>query len=351
MLSTHLIVDEFARNGRVGFFWKKIAPKFMAHIAPAQVSQTHSQDSVAPLIEEAVKNGARKIILIGDERTLFVGLNALMRFPQNLRQKFAIGLWPLRDWDMLFYPIKGSHQLAVLAQVFKAGHTFPLDLAKVALSHKEQPVQELYFGRHCEFSYVQTFSQNPAGGTEFFNAFARFIPFHIPIHGQLTVEYQSFSEEGGLKIRVLLHPFALHSLGIPPNDLRQHARFLLLWQKGLPYAGQWLERPAFHLQTKQGLWGRASQKSCLSIKVDVWNGPLSIKLDGQPHLCTSAQFELKRKALPVIIKMAPVRLKETAKVWGNLKSKAVVARRQPISPCRKNRKARGVFSLQSKRSF
>lgn len=347
MLSTHLIVDEFARKGRVGLFWKKIAANFMEHMAPAQVSQTHSQDSVAALIQEAVKNGSRKIILMGDEHTVFVGINALMRFPQNLRQKFAIGLWLVRDWDLLFYP--RSHQLALLAQVFKAGHTFPLDLAKVALNRQEQPVQDLYFGRQCEFSYVETPCQTVDGVSKFFNSFSPFIPFHIATQGQLQVEEERFDEQGGLNIRVRLHSFAFHSLEISPHDLKKHPKFLILWQKGMAAGGQWLEAPTFVFDKQQGLWGKTEQKTCESLQVAAWNNPLSMKLDGQPHLCTKAQFELVQNALPVIIKMAPVRFKEATKFWGGLKSKTVVARGTVQNPRSRKHKAGAI--LPSKSSF
>lgn len=330
MLSTHLIVDEFASNGRVGVFWKKIESHFMAQMAPASVSQTHSENSVAALTDEAVKNGARKIILVGDERTIFIGINALMQLPQESRQKLAIGLWPLQDWDMLLYATKLSNKLPLLAQVFKAGQTFSMDFGKVSLVRNEQPPQNLYFGKQCLFSYVETSQQTMNLASGFLNSLARFLPFHILSQGQLQIEYQSFYGTGGLRVNILLHPFPLHSFHITPEDLTQNPKFSLFWQKGLSAGNEWFHFPIATFSEKQKGWRKVEKKNCLSIKVAIWNGPLSLTLDGQPHLCTQAQFKIVRKALPIIIKMAPVRFKEPVKLWGALKSKGMVANRKPL---------------------
>lgn len=332
MLSTNLIVDEFARNGRVGLFWKKIAPSFLKQLAPAQVSQTHSKNAVAPLVEEAVKNGYKKIVLIGDQSSIFEGINALMRFPADLRKHLSVGLWLLHDWDMLLYSVEMTRKLETLARIFKAGHTCPMDLGKVELTRGDQTSKTLYYWKQCEFSYVEDpcldTNLRPPSSSSFFT---QFIPFHILAKAHLQTEYQSFYGQGGLNVRIVLHDYAPHSLNIAPDDVKQTKKFMLLWQRGINYGGQWVRFPWMTFQMKNEGFGKTEQKNCLIIKVQGVDDPLSLRLDGQDHLCTNANFEIIREALPIIIKMAPIRSKAPAKqILSTVKSGRAVANRQPL---------------------
>ena len=308
MLSTTLIVDEFARRGRVGLFWKKIAPRFMDQMAPARLLQTHSENSVSSLVENAVQGGAKKIILIGDQRSHFVGINSLMRLPQEIRNKMAIGFWPLRDWDMLVYSANPRGCLESVARIFKAGHTCPVDLGKVELIRDDQTPHVLYFWGQCDFSYVEDVG-NPVASPLFLT---RLVPFHIPVQGYLQTEYQSFHGSGGLNVRIGVHPNRLHSLQALPEDLKQTHKFLLLWQQGISYRGHWIRYPWSTLGIKHQGLAQTARKSCLIVKFQATNDPLSLRLDEQRHRCTNATFEIARNALPVITKMVPAALPETA---------------------------------------
>ena len=309
MLSTTLIVDEFARNGRLGLFWKKIAPRFMAEMAPARLLQTHSENSVSSLIEDALQGGAQKIILIGDQRSLFLGINTLMRVSQEIRKKLAIGFWPLQDWEMLVYSANLGGRLEKVARIFKTGHTCPVDLGKVELIRDDQTPHVLYFWGQCEFSYVED-----VGNLVVPSLFlTRLIPFQIPVHGHLQTEYQSFHGDGGLNVHIGVHSSTPHSLHIFPEDLKQSHKFDFLWQQGITYRGQWIRFPWFTMGIKQEGLAQTAKKSCLLVKFQATNGPLSLRLDEQQHRCTSATFEIARNALPVITKMVPAALPETAK--------------------------------------
>ena len=332
MLSTILIIDEFARNGRVGGFWKKISTSVSKQLAPVEVSQTHSENSVAPLVEEAVKSGYKKIILVGDQATIFSGINALMRFPPDLRKQLAVGLWLLNDWDMLLYSMKFSGKLKTLIQIFKAGHTCPIDLGKVALTRGDQTPKTLYFWRRCDFSYVEDSSQTNIYVSPSPPFLTRLIPFRILTKAHLQIEHQSFHADGGLNLRIVLHPEMPHSLHVGSEALTSTRKFAILWQKGIYSGGQWFRFPWITLQKKNIGFGKTEQKNCLLVKVQCVNEPLTLRLDEQRHRCTQAHFEIIREALPIIVKMVPVRSKEPAKKLMNpVKSGSVVASREPLN--------------------
>ncbi len=330
MLSTAIIVDEFSKNGRVGSFWKKISPTVLKQLCPAQISQTHSENSLAPLVEEAVKNGFKKIILIGDQSTIFVGINALMHFSPDVRKQLAVGLWLLNDWEMLLYAIKFSGKLETLIQIFKAAHTCPVDLGKVALTHGDQTPKTLFFWRHCDFSYVEGSSLTGSNSGSF-PLLTKLIPFRIPIKANLQMEHQSFHAEGGLNLRIALHPEMPHSLKVAPDAFKSTRKFMLLWQKGIHFRKQWLRFPWMTLQKKSGGFGKTAQKNCLLVKIQCLNDPLTLRLDEQRHRCTQAHFEIMREALPIIVKMAPARSKKMAKKLLNpLKSGRAVVNRESL---------------------
>lgn len=306
---TTLVVDDFAINGRVGWFWKKIAPHFMAEVAPARLLQTHSENSVSSLIEDAVQGGAKKIVLIGDQRSLFLGINTLMRVSEEIRKKIAVGFWPLQDWDMLVYSTNIGNRLERAARIFKAGHTCPVDLGKVELIRDDQMPHILYFWGQCEFSYVE--DKGDLVAPPLF--FTKLIPFHIPVHGHLQTEYHSFHSDGGLNVRISVHNSTPHSMQITPEDLKQSRKLQLHWQQGISCRGRWFRFPWRTMGIKQRGLAQTARKNCCSVKFQATNGPLSLRLDEQQHRCSSATFEIAQNALPVITRMVPSVLPETAK--------------------------------------
>ena len=97
-----------------------------------------------------------------------------------------------------------------------------------------------------------------------------------------------------------------------PEDLKQTHKFLLLWQQGISYRGHWIRYPWSTLGIKHQGLAQTARKSCLIVKFQATNDPLSLRLDEQRHRCTNATFEIARNALPVITKMVPAALPETA---------------------------------------
>ncbi|MBF0276496.1 MAG: hypothetical protein HQM13_01835 [SAR324 cluster bacterium] len=332
MLATALIIDEFAVKGRVGPFWRKVSPIVLKQLSPVQVSQTHAENSISPLLEEAIKNGYKKLILVGDQSTMFAGINALMQFPQDLRKQLAIGLWLLNDWEMLLYSTRFSGKLDCLINILKAAHTCPVDLGKVSLTRGDQKPKILHFWRRCDFSYIEGSSLKNSIVIPVPPFLTQLIPFRISTKARLQIEHQSFHAEGGLNLRILLHPERPHSLNVLPETLKSTPKFDLLWQRGIYSKGEWIRFPWITLEKKRSGFGKTEQKNCLLVKIQSDNEPLSLRLDGQRHRCTNAYFEIVREALPIIVKMIPAHSKMPAKsILNPAKSSGVIANRKPYN--------------------
>ncbi len=325
MLAACVIVDVQASN-LVGIFWQRVSVPFLEEFAPAQVLLSSSEKTVEHLIEAAVEGGYRKIVLIGDQKTIFQGVNKLMRFPPEMRKQFEVGLWPLRYWDMLAYSINMSQQLKSLAHVFKMGHTCPIVLGKVLVTDFCQRIHTLYFWEHCDFSFIETSSfNNISSGSSSFSLPILF----MPKAGHLQVEHSSFEEQGKLKVRLALHSCPLHSFHITPEELSKFRKFTLMWQKKGNYGIRGFDLPWDTWTLKQHHLGFIKEKTCTTTYIHAFEAPISLYLDGQKQKCSKAHFEITRNALPVIVNTVPFRSRKPAKgMLRTIKSEGIATNRE-----------------------
>ncbi|MBF0287638.1 MAG: hypothetical protein HQM14_07450 [SAR324 cluster bacterium] len=325
MLSACVIVDVQA-SSLVSAFWQKISALFLEGLAPAHVMLSDLDNPVELLIDNSIQKGYRKIILIGNEGTVFLGINKLMKFPAEMRKQFEVGLWPLNYPDILTYSLNMSQRLKSLTHVFKVGHTCPIVLGKVLITDSNQRIHTFYFWEHCDFSFIETSSSLKKSRTP--SLFSLPLIF-TPKAGHLQIEHSSFEEHGKIKVRLALHSGPLHSFHVDPEELSKFRKFTLMWQKKGNYGIRGLDFPWNAWPLKKTHFGLIKERTCTTTYVQLFDSSISLYLDGQKKRGCSAHFEIARNALPLIVNMVPFRSKETTKdVLRNIKSEGVAANRE-----------------------
>ena len=71
------------------------------------------------------------------------GFNILMQANDACRNSLEVGFWPLKWSDLPFQMIPQISQLGSILQVFKAGHTLPVDVIK--LQYLSPELETSYF--------------------------------------------------------------------------------------------------------------------------------------------------------------------------------------------------------------
>lgn len=310
LLSSYIIVDVLAKDGSVGIFWSRTSDLFLDHLAPTRMSLTRPEQTVSILIRKALREGNRKLIILGDQHTVFEAINELMQLPFEFRKQLEIGLWPLRTWEMVYYSVFRGKSFQKLIKIFKMGHTCLVDLGKTTIAQQEHAPNTVYFWSQCQFSFFGTMGDKPFRTSKIDALLSRFSWMFVLPKANFLVEHHDFEKQGGLNMYVVLHKSHFCSVKIGPEELAGNRMFRIYWQRWRFYGGRWLQRTALGrflaLDPK-----RRYKNKCQWAQIQSHGDRVNIMVDGQPMVGHSIDFEVEKNALPVIVQLVPV----PSKAW------------------------------------
>ncbi len=328
MLSIHIIVDSAAHHGAVGFFWKRVEPFFSQHLFPCEITFTQPEAPMKELVVHIVERGYRKVLLIGNQQSIWAGVNGLMSFPESIRKTLEVGLWPLNYWELLWYSFRGViRHLDEVTQVFKAGKTCPIDLGHVSLTLPTHEKLNAYFCSHSDVSFLENASLERRSHR---------LQFFFSSRAHLQIDEDDSTERGGINARLLLRSIYPHSIHFSPEELKRVHYFALMLHKEVSW-GRSLNLSWLPFRIRQKFYELIGVKQCSTMHIQAETNPLVIRLDGQPHKCIDAQFSIVPKALPVIVPVIPLRLKTPATAWlVGARSKSIIANRDVMQEKQKS---------------
>lgn len=126
----HLILDTYSHPG-ISLFWKRHGLRIMEQLVPNEFLFTTGDIPLEKLFEREIWPGLKKIILIGTPNSIRRGFNTLMLASNECRGSLEIGFWPLETYNLATFILQPSSYLKPVLQVFKAGHSIPVDVMKV----------------------------------------------------------------------------------------------------------------------------------------------------------------------------------------------------------------------------
>lgn len=283
-LSTHIIIDSSDHQG-VSLFWKRHESVFLKQLSPVTISQTNRETPIEPLMLKIVRDGWKKIIIIGVSQSIFKGINILMGVSSDIRSSLDIGLWPLNSLDIGSYLVQPSISLLPILQIFKTGHTFPVDIVKMRYITENSHL--IYFWKDCLITNLQS-----------------------DVAVTLFVDQQEYQEQYFDQLELHFHEKGLRSVDITPNELKHTDKISLSSHSGKM---NWAESLKMHWKIP-GLTGRKEDESSIkcgnSIEIVTQQPLLEIQVEHLEEKVREIRCEIIRKAFSLIVPVMPVRSPE-----------------------------------------
>lgn len=336
LLATYIIIDVEANDGSVGLFWSRISKNFLKPLYPFEVAMTRPERPTADVVKSAIADGNRKIVILGDQQTIFEGVNELMRYPESFRKNLEIGLWPLHLWEMVFYAFQPAKRIQRLAKIFKVGHTCMVDLGRIDVVREDETQHSLYFWQHCQFSIFATESTQEEEPVHKLRWYSRLSSYLVLPRAVFQVEFDNFHEVGALHIRIGLHKGPFCSLKIKPEELKRKTKFRVGWQQRKFLGGRWFPTLKFPWNSKK--WMQKKLKGqCQEASICGLPDSIGMSIDSHPERVFTGVFKIETKALPIIIQIIPAHSKSPVKHW-----------LAPFKPVKATVSAKSPFSEPSK---
>ena len=266
----------------------------MEQLVPAEFASTSNRQPLEKLLEQSVWSGWKKVILIGSPASVQRGFNILMQANDACRNSLEVGFWPLKWSDLPFQMIPQISQIGSILQVFKAGHTLPVDVIK--LQYLSPEFETGYFWKGLSIR-----SRNAGADTRFY------------------LDDQKLHEEGTFDCRIEFHKEELSSLMMIPDK-----------------PGKALQMSVYLTRRNQ-----ASSKVGSGRQLEIEGNWANLELN-DPEVrepVQSIHVEIIRRALPLIIPAIPIRSRETlkSKLFQLEPRGSVATQRQNASSAKRNR--------------
>lgn len=279
----HLILDSHLNPG-VSLFWWKHGLRVMEQLVPNEFASTSSRQSLEKLMEQSVWSGWKKVILIGTNSSIQRGFNVLMQANEACRNSLEVGFWPLKWSELPLQMIPQISQLGSILQVFKAGHTLPVDVIK--LQYLTPELETSYFWNGLKIK-----SRNTEADTHFY------------------LDELDLQEGGGFDCRIAFQEDELSSLMMIPDKPGKALQMRVYFTPRKQGPSASTERQWFPLRNQaEVLIGSGRQ---LEIEGNWANLELNDPEVREP--IQSIHLEIIRRALPLIIPAIPIRNRETLK--------------------------------------
>ena len=305
----HLILDSHLNPG-VSLFWWKHGLRVMEQLVPAEFASTSNRQPLEKLLEQSVWSGWKKVILIGSPASVQRGFNILMQANDACRNSLEVGFWPLKWSDLPFQMIPQISQLGSILQVFKAGHTLPVDVIK--LQYLSPELETSYF-----WNGLSIRSRNAGADTRFY------------------LDDQNLHEEGTFDCRIEFHKEELSSLMMIPDKPGKALQMsVYLTRKNQASSKSSVRHWIPSRYQPEQILGSGRQ---LEIEGNWANLELNDPEVREP--VQSLHVEIIRRALPLIIPAIPIRSRETlkSKLFQLEPRGSVATQRQNASSAKRNR--------------
>ena len=307
-LSTHFIVDYDSTNADL--FWKHHEKFFQQHLSPLAVSITTPSLSVQEILVQAIHDGWKKIILIGNSQSVFYAVNTVMEVTEDIRKTLSLGFWPFTPIEAYSSFLNPSANLLPALQIIKAGHTLLSDLVKVV--YVTNQTHTCYFWKNCCVSAPNS-----------------------DITITLRIDEHQFREANPTQYKLQFHEDRLHSFSINPADLKNTQKLHFSSSLGTL---EWIKTIPLGLTSSKENFHRKNNKLEAGQNIGIWSPQASLDLRIVETIknVKEVQFEIQRRVLPLIVPVAPARTTETAKESLLALKKGVIATKSPPSVARRS---------------
>ena len=299
----HLILDSHFNPG-VSLFWRRHGLQIMEKLVPTEFAHTNTRMPLEKLLSQSIWSGWKKIILMGNHSSIQRGFNVLMKASEECRNSLEVGFWPLHWYEIPLQMMPHFSQVDAILQVFKAGHTLPVDVIKAQFQ-----TQELETSFHWNELRIRS---------RIANADTR-----------ILLDKRNFQQKGHFQARVIFHEEELSSLTLAPGQLtkpQQMKFFLVQPVKIVADDGKirQLIQPLRQQEQQLGV-GRS-----LNIQGN-WANLNLYEVDVREPV-QEIRIEIIRRAFPLIIPSIPIRQRENvkAKLFSFEPRGAVAAQRENI---------------------
>ncbi|MEE3122326.1 MAG: hypothetical protein VX399_07005 [SAR324 cluster bacterium] len=299
----HLILDSHFNPG-VSLFWRRHGLQIMEKLVPSEFAHTNRRLPLEKLLSQSIWSGWKKIILMGNPTSIQRGFNVLMQAGEECRNSLEVGFWPLHWQDIPLQMMPRFSQVSAILQVFKAGHTLPVDVIRA--QYHTQEIETSYHWNELRI------------GSSIANADTR-----------ILLDGRNLDQKGYFQSRVLFHEEELSSLTLAPGQMTKPLQmkfFLVQSAKTDAAAGkfqQWIQP----LCQQEELLGTGRH---LGIQGN-WANLNLYDADAREPV-QKIELEIIRRAFPLIIPSVPIRQRENvkAKLFSFEPRGAVAAQRESI---------------------
>ncbi len=283
----HLILDSYTHPG-ISLFWKRHGLRVMEQLVPTKFCHTSRDTTLEKLVEREIWSGWKKIILVGSPSSIRRGFNTLMQASEECRSTLEIGFWPLNLQDIAINISQSSLNLSPILQVFKTGHTLPVDVMKVQFLASE--LETRYFWNDFVFNSTQATANTT-----------------------IYIDEQNSLIKGRFYCRVAFHDEALSSLTMHPGKLTRTPVLKVYLKRELSQTAA-----EYFKQIKN--WFAVGQqntnietllKTGKQVEVEGNWANLSLDVSGMQDTVESVHFEVERKSFSLIVPAKPIQTTES----------------------------------------
>jgi hypothetical protein len=279
----HLILDSHLNPG-VSLFWWKHGLRVMEQLVPNEFANTSSRQSLEKLMEQSVWSGWKKVILIGTNASIQRGFNVLMQSNDACRNSLEVGFWPLKLSELSLQMLPQISQLGSILQVFKAGHTLPMDVIKLQCLTPELKTSFFWNGLKIK-------CRNSEADTHYF------------------LNDKDVQHSGGFDCKIDFQETELSSLMMIPDNLGKAVKMRVYLRPRNHTSSIILKKTGFFSKNQlEMLIG-----SCRHLEIEGNWANLEINDPELREPVQSVNLEIIRRAIPLIIPAIPLRHHETLK--------------------------------------
>ena len=304
----HLILDSYSHPG-ISLFWKRHGLRIMEQLVPNEFLFTTGDMPLEKIIEREIWSGWKKLILIGSHSSIRRGFNAIMQASEECRSTLEIGFWPLDLREIAVSIKQSASNLRPVLQVFKAGHTLPVDVMKVQFLAPE--VETNYFWN----DFVINSTQKNAETT-------------------IYIDEQNSLVNGKFRCRIVFHDETLNSLTMHPGKLTRTPilKVFLKREVELTAIDRLKQIKKWLAAEKENIEDEALLKTGKQVEIQGNWANLTLDVLAMQDTVQSVHFEVARKSFSLIVPAKPIQTFEnTKKLFPAFRPTGVIANNRNTS--------------------
>jgi len=285
----HLILDSYSHPG-ISLFWKRHGLSIMEQLVPADFFITTGDTPLEKLVEREIWSGWKKIILIGTPNSIRRGSHFSGCRSQECRSTLEIGFWPLDLQNLATSISQSSLNLRPILQVFKSGHTLPVDVMKVQFIASE--LETKYFWNDFVINSTQANAE-----TTFY------------------IDEQNSHVNGKFRCRIAFHDEILNSLTMHPGKLTRTPvlKVYLKRDPALTTTERFKQFKQWLAADKKITENETLLKTGKQVEIQGNWANLTLNVGAIQDSVQGAHFEVARKAFSLIIPAKPIQTTESVR--------------------------------------